>query len=182
MVQLPPTVCVLGFSESGKTTVAAYLTQHLAAQKLRVLTAKHVGQATFTLDHPGTDSYRLSQAGAVSVLLHSDATTSLLLSRPAHTLSELLSVGVAATPADVIILEGFRPWTQHQSQIAKVVCVRSGAEAKELTADLEGEVLAICSLKPGIPKTLHIPDKLLALARNIDRWLACAEPLTHPDQ
>jgi len=181
MVQFPPTVCVLGFSESGKTTVAEYMTQHLAAQNLRVLTAKHVGEATFTLDHPGTDSYRLSQAGAVAVLLHSEAATSLLLSHPTQKLSELLSVGVAAAPPDVVILEGFRSWTQQESQIAKIVCVRSSAETKELTADLKGQVLAICSLKSGIRKTLHIPDELPILSKKIDRWLACAEPLTHLD-
>jgi molybdopterin-guanine dinucleotide biosynthesis protein B len=181
MVEFPPTLCILGFSESGKTTVATHITQHLAAQNLRVLAAKHVGEATFTLDHPGTDSYRLSQAGAVAVLLHSEATTSLLLSHPTQKLSELLSVGVAATSPDVVILEGFRSWTQHQSQIAKIVCVRSGAETKELTTDLKGQVLAICSLKPGIPKTLHIPEQLPTLSQRIDRWLACAEPLTHLD-
>lgn len=181
MVQFPPTVCIFGFSESGKTTVAAHITEHLATQKLRVLTAKHVGEPTFTLDHPGTDSYRLTQAGAVAVILHSDSTTSLLLSHPAQQLSELLSIGVAATPADVVVLEGFRAWTQHQPQIAKIVCVRSSAEIKEFTANLEGELLAVCSLKPGIPRTLRVPDELPSLSKKIDRWLAYAEPLTHID-
>jgi molybdopterin-guanine dinucleotide biosynthesis protein MobB len=178
MVQYPPTVCVLGFSESGKTTVAAHIAEHLAAQDLRVLTAKHVGEPTFSLDHPGTDSYRLAQTGAIAVILHSESATSLLQSHPAQQLSELLTLGIAAGRPDVIVLEGFRAWTQRQAQIAKIICVRSSAEVKELTANLMGELLAICSFKPRITKALHLPNDLPILSEKIDRWLAYAGPLT----
>ena len=64
----PPVICVVGWKDSGKTTLAVALAAELAARGRRVLTAKH-GHGV-DLDTPGTDSWRhRHEAGAVRVAL-----------------------------------------------------------------------------------------------------------------
>ncbi len=157
--------------------VATHVIEHFTSQNLRVLAIKHVGDPDFTLDRPGTDSHRLSQAGSTGVILHSDTSTSLLLSHPAGNLKELMHLGVSSSPADIVVLEGFRAWTQDNEQIAKIICLRTQEEREELTQGLQGQLLATCSLRPDVNGVLHIPDQLSELLPQLDNWLATASPL-----
>ncbi len=174
MTEIPPTLSIFGFKDSGKTTIASAATEHFTSQGLRVLAVKHVGKPSFSLDHEGTDSHRFAKAGATGVLLHSDSSTALLLSRPATQLAPLLQLGVAATSANVVILEGFKSWTRHHKEIAKVICLRSTSEIPELSENIQGEVLAICTLTPSVTEALLIPDQLPELLQRLDDWLANA--------
>ncbi len=167
---------MFGFKDSGKTTVASAVTKHLASKGCRVLAVKHVGEPNFSLDREGTDSHRLAQAGASGVLLHSDSSTALLLPLPVNQLAQLLHLGVAATSADVVVLEGFKSWTRHQKEIAKVICLRSDSEAPELSANIKGELLATCTLVTGVTGALLIPDQLPELLQRVDHWLATSTP------
>jgi molybdopterin-guanine dinucleotide biosynthesis protein B len=177
-VLLPPTLSVLGYKNSGKTMVATHIIEHFTSQDLRILTVKHVGDPNFTLDHPNTDSHRLAQAGSTAVILHSEASTSLLLTRPASSLKEIIQVGVSSTPIDIVVLEGFKAWTQHHEQIAKIICIRSQEELEELTQGLRGQLLAKCSLKSNIQGTIHIPNQFSELLLQLDNWLSTAPPLS----
>lgn len=65
---IPPVVSVVGWKDSGKTTVAVALVRALAARGVDVAAAKH-GHG-FRLDAEGTDSWRLRhEGGARRVLL-----------------------------------------------------------------------------------------------------------------
>lgn len=176
MTDIPPTLSVLGFKDSGKTTIATAATKHFTSQGHRVLAVKHVGKPNFALDREGTDSHRLAEAGASGVLLHSDISTALLLPLYVNQLAQLLHLGVAATSADVVILEGFKSWTRHNKEIAKVICLRSDSEAQELSENIRGEVLATCTLTPNVTGALLIPDQLPELLQRLDHWLATATP------
>lgn len=158
--------------------VATRVIEHFTSKNLRVLTIKHVGDPDFTLDRPDTDSNRLAKAGSTAVILHSDISTSLLLSHPASNLKELLQLGVSSTPADIVVLEGFRSWTQGNEQIAKIICLRKQEEREELTQGLQGQLLATCSLKPDVKGALHIPDQFSELLPQLDNWLGNATPLS----
>ncbi len=57
----PPTVCVVGNKNSGKTTLAVALIAELARRGRRVMSAKHGHR--FRLDTPGTDSWRHRHEG-----------------------------------------------------------------------------------------------------------------------
>ncbi len=172
MIVIPPTLSVFGFKDSGKTTIASAVTNHFTNQGYRVLAIKHVGEPDFSLDRQGTDSHRLTQAGATGVILHSDSSTALLLSHPVKQLAQLINLGLAATSADVVVLEGFKSWTQHNEEIAKVICLRSDSEAPELSENIQGELLALCSLTPNVSGALLIPDELPELLQRLDHWLA----------
>jgi molybdopterin-guanine dinucleotide biosynthesis protein B len=176
LTEIPPTLSIFGFKDSGKTTIASAATEHFTSQGLRVLAVKHVGKPNFSLDHEGTDSHRFTIAGASVVLLHSDSSTALLIPRPIKQLALLLQLGLAATSADVVILEGFKSWTRHHPEIAKVICLRSDSEVQELSQNIQGEVLATCTLTPGVTGALLIPDQLPMLLQRLDDWLANATP------
>ena len=59
--QLPPVVCVVGWKDSGKTTMVVRLVEELVRRGRRVMTAKH-GHG-FRVDTPGTDSHRHRHEG-----------------------------------------------------------------------------------------------------------------------
>ena len=165
---------MFGFKDSGKTTVATAIIAHLTQQKKHVLSAKHVGDPRFSLDTPGTDSYRHLEAGATATFLQSDSSTTLLFQDPIASPQDLVRLGICILPADVIVLEGFRAWTQQHPKIAKVICVRSLEEMAEFQANTSGPILAQCSLDTAIEAVVQIPDELPFLLEAVDKWLPTA--------
>ena len=59
----PPGVCIVGFSNAGKTTATGNLVAALTDRGLRVGTIKHDVHG-FEMDRPGKDSWCRRQAGA----------------------------------------------------------------------------------------------------------------------
>ncbi len=173
-VSLPPTISVFGYKDSGKTTVTTKLIKHLTSNQYRILSAKHVAIADFSLDSPGTDSYRHIKAGATATFLHSEAATTLLLANPITRLQDLLYYGMHTIDADVIILEGFRFWTQKHPQIAKIICVRTLKEVAEFQVNTVSPILGMCSLDPRIQTVINIPEEFPFLLKAIDKWLQTA--------
>src|SRR2546425_248406 len=64
---LPPILCFVGRSNSGKTTLIERVIPVLAREGYRIATIKHAGHG-FDLDTEGKDSWRLKRAGAKTVL------------------------------------------------------------------------------------------------------------------
>ena len=64
----PPILSIVGYSNSGKTTLMEKLVTGLTAQGLRIATIKHSHHQP-EMDTPGKDSWRHKQAGAVASLL-----------------------------------------------------------------------------------------------------------------
>ena len=173
-LSLPPIISVFGYKDSGKTTVATRIINHLSNLNHSVLSAKHVGEPTFSIDSPGTDSYRHSEAGAIATFLHSETSTTLLLNKPVKDFWALLELGVNAVPVDVIVIEGFRTWTQKHQQIAKIICIRSVEEIAEFQAETASPILGQCTLNPEIQSIINIPDEFPFLLEAIDKWLLSA--------
>ena len=69
---LPPVVCIVGYSGSGKTTVTVGLVAALRQRGLNVGTIKH-DVHSFEMDLPGKDSWRHKQAGASATAVSSPA-------------------------------------------------------------------------------------------------------------
>ena len=65
---IPPVVCIVGFSGAGKTTVTVGLVRALKHQGLRAGTIKHDVHG-FEIDRPGKDSWRYKQAGASATII-----------------------------------------------------------------------------------------------------------------
>ena len=99
-----PVLQIVGFKNSGKTTLACKLIAALAASGLRVGTAKRDAHR-FQLDEPGTDTSKHLTHGAVETVLTSNTATRWM--RQASTslpeIAELLNGRV-----DILIAEGFK--------------------------------------------------------------------------
>src|SRR5947209_4865832 len=67
---LPPILCFVGRSNSGKTTLIERVIPVLVREGYRIATIKHAGHG-FDLDTEGKDSWRLKRAGAKTVLVTS---------------------------------------------------------------------------------------------------------------
>jgi molybdopterin-guanine dinucleotide biosynthesis protein B len=99
------TIGIIGYSNTGKTTLIEKLIPLFTAQGLSVSAIKHAHHG-FDMDRPGKDSYRYRQAGAHQVLIATAERWALLTETPkAATLAELLE---QLAPCDLVLVEGFR--------------------------------------------------------------------------
>jgi molybdopterin-guanine dinucleotide biosynthesis protein B len=103
---LPKVIGVIGYSNTGKTTLIEKLIPLLRARGLRVSAIKHAHHG-FDMDRPGKDSYRYREAGAGQVLIATQQRWALLTETPQApaTLDELLA---QLAPCDLVIVEGFK--------------------------------------------------------------------------
>jgi molybdopterin-guanine dinucleotide biosynthesis protein MobB len=108
MTKPPPTVCIVGKKNSGKTATVLTLVAALRARGHRVMTVKHGHH--FDLDRPGTDSFRhRAEAGAERVVVAGPGQFAVMGSWPAG--AELGPAELAArylAEADVVVVEGFK--------------------------------------------------------------------------
>ncbi|MEK3903028.1 MULTISPECIES: molybdopterin-guanine dinucleotide biosynthesis protein B [unclassified Paenibacillus] len=104
-VQLPvPVLQIIGYKNSGKTTLVCRLIEALSAQGIRVGSAKHDAHS-FQLDDPGTDSSKHLLHGAVETVLTSPEATRVMR-RSAASLREIAES--MRGRVDVVIAEGFK--------------------------------------------------------------------------
>ena len=99
---------VIGWKNSGKTTLVVGLVRELTARGYRVATVKHAHHA-FDIDQPGKDSYLHREAGAQDVIVSSGARWAHMheiRNEDEPELDDLLPRLPDAV--DVIIVEGFK--------------------------------------------------------------------------
>ena len=97
---------IIGYSNTGKTTLIEKLIPLFAARGLRVAAIKNAHHG-FDMDRPGKDSYRYREAGAAQVLIATSQRWALLTETPQRpaSLEELLG---ELAPCDLVIIEGFK--------------------------------------------------------------------------
>ncbi len=132
----PPIVSIIGWHNSGKTTVATALVRCFRARGLRVAVIKH-SREDVDLDRPGTDTSLLSEAGADLVAISSQGRLALLEKPPSEVpLQEI----VARLPGyiDLVITEGYK-----REPTPKVEVIRPGYGHGRIHTP--GELLAVVS-------------------------------------
>jgi molybdopterin-guanine dinucleotide biosynthesis protein B len=119
---MAPIVCIVGKSDSGKTTLIEKLIPELKALGLRVGTVKHDVHG-FEMDRPGKDSWRHKQAGSSTTLISSPQQIGMVRDVDHdHDLGELIHF---FPDVQIILTEGykreprpkieiFRPEVHHQ--------------------------------------------------------------------
>ena len=98
---------IVGWKNSGKTTLMVKLVAAFTARGLRVAAVKHAHHA-FDIDHAGRDSYRYRAAGARTVAVSSPkrfAIMTELHDEPEPALHELIR---HIEGVDIILIEGFK--------------------------------------------------------------------------
>ncbi len=129
---------IVGWKNSGKTTLVERLVVEITGRGFSVSTIKHAHH-TFDVDHEGKDSFRHRAAGAKEVLLASRNRWALMheiRDEAEPPLSELL---VKLSPVDLVLIEGYK-----RDNHAKVEAHR--AETKQgLLAAKDATVTAVAS-------------------------------------
>ena len=111
---LPPLVCIVGKSDSGKTTLVEKLIPELVKLGLKIGSIKHDAHR-FEIDHPGKDSWRHKHAGAHTTIISSPAKLAMVMdSDHDRTLAELLPF---FTHVDLVVTEGFKRETWPKVEI-----------------------------------------------------------------
>lgn len=99
-----PVLQIIGYKNSGKTTLASKLIAKLTERGLNVGSAKHDAHE-FQLDDDGTDSQKHLDHGAVETLLTSGTATRIMRRSPTK-LEEIARY--MSDRVDIVIAEGFK--------------------------------------------------------------------------
>jgi len=132
---MPPIVCIVGQSDSGKTTLMEKLIPELKGRGLRVGTVKHDAHS-FEIDHPGKDSWRHGRSGAEAYAIASPARLAYIAR-----LDGEMPLGDIVTTYfdgfDIVVAEGYKRTAPHRVEI-----FRTGAGHAEPLCG-PGEALAL---------------------------------------
>ncbi|PTX55358.1 molybdopterin-guanine dinucleotide biosynthesis protein B [Melghirimyces profundicolus] len=100
---IPPVIQIVGYSNTGKTTLITRLIPLLSEEGWKVGTVKrHAGE--LELDEPGKDTWRHRESGADRVAITARNQTAVIFSRPLG-LDELLE---HHRGMDLVLVEGFK--------------------------------------------------------------------------
>ena len=117
---------VVGWKNTGKTTLIEKLIRELNQRNLTVSTIKH-SHHNFSVDRQGKDSFRHFNAGAKETILASDAKWIKFSTQICEHESNLSYLIKQIVPVDIVIVEGFKV-----SSHKKVEVVNSKSEKKPL--------------------------------------------------
>ena len=104
------TIAVIGWKNSGKTTLVSNLVKFYKEKKIKVGVVKHAHHS-FDIDHPNTDSYKIRKSGAYKTTLVSDKRLALIEEKiePHINLDSLIEIN---KDCDLIIFEGFKSYNE----------------------------------------------------------------------
>ncbi|MBS3978719.1 MAG: molybdopterin-guanine dinucleotide biosynthesis protein B [Rhodobacteraceae bacterium] len=97
---------VIGWKNSGKTSLMERLVADITGRGVSVSTVKHVHH-TVDLDQPGKDTWRHRQAGAREVVLASADRLAILVEHRGPE-PELPAVLARLAPVDLVLVEGYK--------------------------------------------------------------------------
>lgn len=140
---------IVGWKNSGKTTLMVGLVAALVRRGLRVSTVKHSHHG-FDVDQPGKDSYRHREAGAFEAMVASFRRWALireLRDAPEPDLAQLIA---RLAPVDLVLAEGFKG-----SGHAKLE-VRAVGQDRPWIADTDASVVAL-ACDEAAPARLALP-------------------------
>lgn len=149
----PPLFGVVGWKNSGKTTLTVGLVGELTGRGFNVSVIKHA-HAKFDVDHEGRDSFRMREAGARQVMLSSPRRFALM--RELGNASEMSFAEIVgyAGICDIVLVEGYK-----REAFPKIEVRRDGATSREPLQATFPQIVAIASDHPdGEDGTLPVFD------------------------
>lgn len=129
---------IVGWKNSGKTTLASALIRELSSRGLTVNSIKHAHHMV-DVDQPGTDSYKHRDAGAREVILAGGQRFAImheLRGAAEPTLDELLA---RLSPCDWVVVEGFKTHTHAKIEVNR----REGSRSQLFNED--PSIIAVAS-------------------------------------
>ncbi|WP_306117967.1 MULTISPECIES: molybdopterin-guanine dinucleotide biosynthesis protein B [unclassified Roseitalea] len=108
MTDHPPCFGIVGWKNTGKTTMTARLTRELSRRGLTISTIKRA-QSGFEIDQPGTDSHTHRQAGAYEVAIVAPERWALMHeNHPGEPEPPLDDIVARLSHCDLVLVEGFK--------------------------------------------------------------------------
>ena len=131
---------IVGWKNSGKTTLVAALVEEFTKRGLRVSTIKHAHH-DFAFDKEGTDSFKHRAAGAHEVALVSSKRWAIIHENETESEEPSLDNMVSKLgPCDLILVEGYK-----NSNIRKIEAIRRDFQSETpLWQTHEGIVAVAC--------------------------------------
>ncbi len=123
MIKKTPIVCIVGKSESGKTTLIEKLIPELKKRGYRIGSIKHSCQR-FDIDKKGKDSWRHRKAGADIVVIASTDKIAMIKDNDCKSLDCLKKY---FNGVDLVIAEGF-----NKENIPKIEIIRAATRKEPL--------------------------------------------------
>lgn len=115
-----PICQIVGYKNSGKTTLMQHLIRYFADQKLQVGSLKHHGHGGEMEHITETDSYKHLQAGSAISAVQGERQFQLTVhDTAAYSLKELIQF-YSIIPIDVLLIEGYK-----QANYPKIVLINS---------------------------------------------------------
>ena len=142
----PPLFGVVGWKNSGKTTLMVALISELKRRGHDVAVIKHA-HANFEIDHQGRNSFKMREAGACEVILSSPRRFALMRElgdTPELSFDEIIAY---AGPCDLILVEGFK-----REALPKIEIRMDGAVSREPLVGTFPEIVAVASDRPADEK------------------------------
>lgn len=123
---MPQVICIVGRSQSGKTTLIEKLIPVIKNKGYRIGTIKH-SHHIFDFDKSGKDSWRHKDAGAEAVIIASPGKIAMLKNDHRGTLESLLDY---FGDLDLVVTEGYKGARQ-----PKIEVVRAARHGEALLRD-----------------------------------------------
>ena len=100
------TIAVIGWKNSGKTTLVSNLVKFFDSQDISVGVIKHAHHS-FDIDHPNTDSYKIRKSGAYKTTIISENRLAHIEEKKNNEINfkELINLN---SGCDILIFEGFK--------------------------------------------------------------------------
>ena len=109
---------IVGWKNSGKTTLVENLVKNITDQGYKVSTIKHAHHS-FDIDHEGTDSFRHRKAGAKEVVLASRKRWALIHELMDETEKDFDFLVNRIAPTDLILVEGFKAEVHNKIEVIR---------------------------------------------------------------
>ncbi|MDA0785664.1 MAG: molybdopterin-guanine dinucleotide biosynthesis protein B [Proteobacteria bacterium] len=98
---------IVGWHDSGKTTLVVQLVAELTARGYRVSTVKHAHHV-FDVDTPGKDSWKHRESGATEVMVGSSTRWALMHELRGDDEPSTRELVAKMSPVDLVLVEGFK--------------------------------------------------------------------------
>lgn len=163
---------IVGWKNSGKTTMTERLVAELTRRGWTISTVKHAHHG-FDIDQEGADSFRHRQAGAVEVAIVSRKRWALMHELRGDSEPDLADILARLAPCDLVLVEGYK----RQSHI-KIEMRRLSARETVPMAPHDPQIVAIAADHPDEGATVPVfgIDAIESIADFVERAAGLRAP------
>ena len=146
---------IIGWKNSGKTTMTERLVRNLTGRGYRIATVKHAHH-DFDIDQEGKDSWRHRKAGAAEVAVVSAKRYAIIHENGNEPEPPLTDILARLSPCDLVLIEGYK-----RDSHKKIELRRNESAKTERLSPTDANIVAIASDQPQTDESLpvfHLDD------------------------